>query len=197
MKVRFDLRPASLLERERKKHGFNLLRLFAVLLLLAFVAANGFYIATVTLSVLQLKSEIEIGEQEVADLEITQRALEAEIGRLRAEEKVYVDTLKIMQDELPVLEVLQALETHMSRGMGIASLKFAPPRTAGAASTATFVGTAPTDAQVITFMRDLDISDVFSGVRMPTSTRDEKTGRVSFTLDLLLKPIGEIGAPPR
>lgn len=192
MRVQFDLRPVSLLEKERKKRGFNLTRLLAMVLLLVFLATSIFYIATVTLKVMELQSEIEMKEGEVTALEGSQRALEAEINRLKAEEKIYADTLKIMQDDLPTLEVLNALDMNMSDGMAVSRLVFSPSRTAGGPSTAVLEATSSAEDQIIELTNGLSSSGVFSGVAMPTSKKDDKTGRVTFTLNLVLRPIGQI-----
>ncbi len=192
MRVQFDLRPVSLLEKERKKRGFNVVRLLAMILLLVFLAGSIFYIATVSIKVMGLQGEIEMKESEVTSLESGQRALEAEIKRLKAEEKVYADTLKIMQDDLPTLEVLNALEANMAPGMAANTLRFTPPRVAGGSNTAVLDATAAAEDQIIELTNGLSSSGVFSGVTMPTSKRDDKTGRVAFTLNLDLRPIGQI-----
>ena len=125
MKVRFDLRPAEFLERERKRHSFNIVRLLAVALLLSFVASSGFYIVMAFLETRVLQSDIEILEGEVADLEASQAALLGEIARLKSREEQFKKTLEIMQSESPTLEILNALETHMEPGMRVNTVRFA------------------------------------------------------------------------
>ena len=118
MRVQFDLRPAEYLERERKRHSFSFVRLLTVLLLLAFFASSGFYIVMAFIETQDLQSRIEVLEGEIADLESSKTALLAEIARLKEREEQFKKTLEIMQSEPPTLEVLNALETHMERGMG-------------------------------------------------------------------------------
>ena len=62
MKVRFDLRPAEFLERERKRHSFSAVRLLAVALLLSFVASSGFYIVMAFLETRMLQSDIPMSD---------------------------------------------------------------------------------------------------------------------------------------
>jgi cell division protein FtsB len=174
------------LEKERKKTAFNLTRLLASLLLLFFVGSSVFYIGIMTLKMFSLREEIELKESQVSDLETGRRSLEAEINRLKAQEKVFADTLQIMQDDLPTLEVLNALETCMDYGMGLNSLRLATGQVA------VVEATAVTEEQIIQLTDGLTGSGVFSAVTMPTSRRDDKTGRVSFTLNLTLLPIGQI-----
>ena len=102
-------------------------------------------------------------------------------------ERVFTNTLKIMQDDLPTLEVLNALETYMEPGMGLNSL-----RCTGSPNMAVVIATAAAEDQIINFTNGLSGCGVFSAVAMPVSTRDERTGRVTFTLNLSVLPIGQI-----
>lgn len=190
MKMQFDLRPADLMKKESKKRSFNLMRLLIILLLLLFLISNGFYIMKTTLSVLALRDSVEYKRSEVSRLEASKVALEAEIRRLQEREKVFTDTLKIMQDDLPTLELFEALETCMEPNMRISDLRF----TAGREPLVILNATADTDEQTTIFRIGLENSGVFSRVTMPTSKLDEKTKRVQFTLNLTLLPIGQIKA---
>ncbi|MDR1875793.1 MAG: hypothetical protein LBQ90_12375 [Synergistaceae bacterium] len=192
MRVQFDLRPASLLEKERKKSSFNVVRLVAFLLLLFFVLSNGFYIGKMTLELVVLRESVEEKQSEVLNMETQKQGLEGEINRLRAREKVFTDTLRIMQDELPTLEVLWALEDNMPEGMAASRLAFTPPRAANAPATAVLEATSENERQIIDLTTGLSMSGVFSSVVMPTSRLDEKTGRVSFTLNMDLRSMGQI-----
>lgn len=189
MRVQFDLRPASMLEKERKKSSFNFTRLLATLLFIGFLLTNGFYLATMTLKAMDLSSEIELKEDEVAGLEGSKQALEMEIKRLKEREKIFVDTLKIMQDDLPILEVLNELETHMPMGLTALTIQFT---VAAGVPTAVVDASALTEEQIVELTTGLSGSGVFRGVVMPSSIKDEKTGRVSFVLNLTLRPIGEL-----
>ena len=190
MRVQFDLRPESVMEKERKKTSFNPMRLLVTLLMLVFFASSGYYIVTMTLKMIDLNDSIEYKESEVSGLETQKRQLETEIRRLQDREKVFTSTLKIMQDDLPTLEVLNALETCMEPGMGLSSLRCTTAPNTG--NTAVLIATAAAEEQIINFTDGLSRSGVFSTVNMPTSTRDDKTGRVTFTLNLSILPIGQI-----
>lgn len=193
MRVQFDLRPESVMEKERKKTSFNPMRLVVTLLLLVFIASSGYFIATMTLKMLDLKDLIESKEIEVSTLETQRSQLDAEIRRLQEREKVFTSTLKIMQDDLPTLEVLNALENNLEFGMGLNTLKCS----AGNPSSAVLTATAAEESQIIHFTDGLSRCGVFSAVAMPSSTRDDKTGRVTFILNLSILPIGQIKAGSR
>mgnify|MGYP000996906828 FL=1 len=196
MRVQFDLRPAEYLERERKRHSFSFVRLLTVLLLLAFFASSGFYIVMAFIETQDLQSRIEVLEGGIADLESSKTALLAEIARLKEREEQFKKTLEIMQSEPPTLEVLNALETHMERGMGVNSVRFVP--NAREDKTVFYVVTvdasAAAEEQIIALTDGLSSSGLFSAVSMPSTKKDEKTGRVSFTLTLVARPFGQ-GVP--
>jgi hypothetical protein len=163
----------------------------AFLLLCAFVLTTGFYIGVMTKAMFDLQSDIEMAANEVENMEGSRMALEAEINRLREQEKMYANTLKIMQDDLPTLEVLNAFEEHMTYGMGLNTLRFTTPAQGGG-TTAVLEATAATEDQITELSDNLKACGVFSSVTMPISRRDERTGRVSFTLNLVALPIGQI-----
>ena len=193
MRVQFDLRPAEYLERERKRHSFSIARILAVLLLFAFLFSSIFYIAKAFFETQVLQSENEILEGELADLDVNQMALTAEIGRLRAREEQFRKTLGIMQNEPTTLEVLNALETHMAQGMGVNLIRFAAvlDRDKKISCTVTVEATALTEEQIIALTDGLSGSGLFSSVTMPSTKKDESTGRVSFSLALDARPFGQ------
>lgn len=196
MRVQFDLRPAEYLERERKRHSFNFVRLLAVLLLLAFFASSGYYIVSAFLETQDLQSQIEMAEGVIADLEASQTALTAEIARLKEQEGQFRKTLEIMQSESPILEVLNALEAHMERGVGASSVRFVPGTREDKTVfyTVAVDASAATEDQIIALTDGLSGSGLFSTVTMPSTKKDERTGRVSFTLTLVARPFGQ-GVP--
>ncbi|NLL37120.1 MAG: hypothetical protein GX256_06325 [Fretibacterium sp.] len=192
MRVRFDLRPAEFVERERKQRSFNPVRLLAVLLLLFFLLSTGFYVTSAIFETRALRSEIELCLDEVSGLEASQAALLAEIARLKKQEAQFAKTLEIMQSEPPTLEVLNAIETHMDYGMGVNSIRFSQASGTDSVSyTATVDATAVSEEQIISLTNGLGGDALFFSVTMPSSKRDEKTGRVSFALSLVLRPFGQ------
>ena len=197
MRVQFDLRTATLLEKERKKTSFNLIRTLAILLLFLFFVSSGAYIGLMAWNMVSLIDSVDNKRDEVESMEGQKMALEAEIVRLKGQEAVYASTLKIMQDDLPTIEALNALENNVDYGMRLESVKFAVGQPSGASSLLTVEASAATEDQIVQFSDGLTESGVFSQVRMPSSKLDEKTGRVSFTLTLSLLPIGQINTGAR
>jgi hypothetical protein len=148
-----------------------------------------------TVNMFSQQAVIEEKRNEVENMEMESRALQAEIQRLRAQETMYASTLKIMQDDLPTLEVLNAFENNMDYGMGLNSLRFGNPAAAG--TPVTVDASAAAEEQIIRLYDGLMGSGVFASGAMSNSRRDDRTGRVSFTLNLIARPIGQIQSPGR
>jgi len=192
MRVQFDLRPAGMVEKERKKKGFNLTRIIAVLLMLAFLASSGGYIATMTLQSFRLRDEIVTRQSMVSSLQMERVALERQVNELRARERVFADALRVMNEDLPTIEVLHALEANMDLfGIGFNSLRFV---TGAAGNVVEVTGLVASDRQIIDFSDRLSATGIFRDVFLPITQLNEATGMISFTLRMPVRPIGEISA---
>lgn len=187
MRVQFDLRPAGMVEKERKKSSFNLTRLVAMILMMAFFITSIGYIVVMTMALIDMRDQVDMRETEIAGLNLERAALAGQVTSLQARETVFVNTLAIMNDDLPTIEVLAALETHMDEyGIGFETLRFAAGRTVEV------TGLAATDRQIIDFSERLRFSGVFSDVALPVTSLNAATGMISFTLRMVYLPIGEI-----
>jgi cell division protein FtsL len=199
MRVQFDLRPAGMLEKERKKKSFNISRVLAILLMMAFFATSGGYIVVITWKFFMLKDEVATIENIVAGLEAEKSLLERQVSELRAREKVFADTLKIMNDDLPTVEVMHALESNMDAyGIGFETMRFVIGReTRGGKEPDVLevTGLVASNEQIIEFSDRLRGSGVFKEVSLPVTTLIEQTGMVSFTLRMQYFAIGDIERP--
>jgi len=82
-------------------------------------------------------------------------------------------------------------------GIGFNTLRFVLGRAAGGGRTPDVVevtGTVASDKQIIDFSDRLRASGVFSDVFLPSTTRNERTNMISFTLRMPVLPIGQIKA---
>ena len=198
MKAQFDLRPSGMLAKERKQKSFNLTRLIAVLLVLAFFASTGGYIVMMGMNSFRLQKAVQAKREAAAGLRRRKSDLEKQVTELKAKEKVFIDTLQIMQEDLPTIEVLNALETEMDDyGIAFTSLKFVFGRAAARGrekepDVVELTGLVTLDTQVVDFSERLRSAGVFSDVLLTATTRDERTGLVSFTLRMPYLPIGQI-----
>jgi hypothetical protein len=198
MRVQFDLRPAGLLEKERKQKSFNLTRTIAIILMLLFFGSSSYYLVMMTLHRIRLEDVVSERESMIFTLETEKSGLERQVNELKAREKVFADTLKIMQDDLPTIEVLDALETNMDDyGIGFNSLRFVIGRVdrgVKAPDVVEVTGLVASDKQIIDFSDRLRAAGVFSDVFLPVTTRNDQTGMISFTLRMPVYPIGQIRA---
>ena len=189
MKIQFDLRPAGVLEKERKKTSFNATRTLAILLMLAFFASSCGYIVMMTFQLIWLQEEVEYRENVVSGLESERMLLQRQVGELQAREIVFRSTLQIMQEDLPTIEVLGALESNMDDyGFGFNTLRFVT------GDVVEVTGMAASDRQIIDFSERLSASGIFSDVFLPVTTLNEQTGMISFTLRMPHLSVGQIQA---
>jgi len=196
MKVQFDLRPIGMLEKERKQKSFNLTRTIAVLLMAAFFATSIGYLVVMTFQRLALQDTVFENDSIVSSLEAEKTVLQRQVTELRAREKVFSDTLNIMQDDLPTIEVLNALESNIDEyGIGLDTLRFVVGNAAGITNVVEVTGLAATDKQIIDYSDRLRASGVFTDVLLPVTTLNESTGLISFTLRMPYLPIGQIQRP--
>lgn len=205
MKVKFDLRPAEYIKRERKTRSFNLVRLLAILLMLGFIVTSAGYIAMAFIESQNLASDIEMLESEVRNLEDNQRLLMTEISRLKQQETQMARSLAIMRNEPPTLEAMNVLDTYMEPGMGFTRVTFTPAAASRNSKqskpdelvqyTMTIDGSSASDEQNTELLNRLNSNPNFTSVTMPTSTRDQATKRVNFNLVLGLKSFGEFAIP--
>jgi len=194
MRIQFDLRPADMVEKERKKTGFNLTRLVAIVLMMAFFVSTIGYITMTTFSIFTLRDEIETGRLAVVDLQRRTSDQRGRLNSLIADERVFANALQIMNDDLPTIEVLRALEQNMGDyGIGFETLRFV---TAAGGNTVEVVGQAAYDRQIIEFSDRLRLAGVFSNVFLPLTTLNENTGMISFTLRMPVHSISEITITP-
>ncbi|MDR1379773.1 MAG: hypothetical protein LBJ36_12090 [Synergistaceae bacterium] len=165
----------------------------ASILLFVFVVSTVGYITWTIREIFKLQEKLDEELSEVERMEDEQMALAAEISRLRQQEQTYANTLKIMQDDLPTLEVLNAFGDDIQEGMGLNTFRFTNPAQGGG-TMAVLDATAAKEEDITALSNSLQTCGVFSSVTIPTIRRDEKTGRVSFTLNLVALPIGQINS---
>ncbi|MCL2009909.1 MAG: hypothetical protein FWG71_05110 [Synergistaceae bacterium] len=199
MKVRFDLRPAGLIEKERQKKKFNFMKVIAVFLMGMFFLASGGYIVVMTLNLLMLRDEVQTRENLVSGLDMERANLNRQVTELRAQERVFIETLRIMNEDMPTIEVLNALESNMDiYGIGFNTLKFTQGREARGVKEPDMVeltGLVASDKQIVDYSDRLRTSGVFNDVRLPVTTLNERTGMISYTLQMPVKEIGDINKP--
>ena len=185
MKVKLDLRPRYLLESSRKK--LNAARVLLVSLLLAFFLVGGTTLGLSFMKVRSMNSEAAMVSDQVAIQKAQNRKMANEIKRLSEVEAVYTSALKLLKDELPALEFVNAVEAALPLGVWLESLTINPGK-------ATLRGKAWVESDVVEFAKGLLDSGVVATVDFPVTTRIEKDkeSMVDFTLSCLLRDIAGV-----
>ena len=175
MKVALDLRPRSLIEQGKKR--INFAGLLMTLLLLSFLLIGG---ATLGRSFLLFRS-LQEGVAFLEETLLVQRAqnarLAGELARLAEEEAMYVSALKLLQDELPALEFLQAMEGALPLGVWVKTASMLPGKVS-------LQGSAFKEDDVVEFGKGLLDSPLVAAVDFPVTSRVVKDGQslVDFSL---------------
>ncbi len=176
MTVRFDLRPRSVIESSTRKVRYQ--RVLGVVLLLAFFIVTGVTVAYGVLLSSSLKSERVRLEQVVQESQMQNKRLADQIKSLKQREKIFAGALDLLQNELPSLEFLGALESALPPTVWLDKVSV---RTGSVKMS----GNAYTENDIVTFARGLTASTVVTYVALPVTTRSRRNGRdvVRFSLE--------------
>ncbi len=187
MKVKLDLRPRYLLESSRKK--LNAARVLLLSLFLAFLLVGGTTLGLSFMKVRSMQSEAAMVSDQVSIQKTQNKKMALEITRLSDIEKVYDSALKLLDDELPALEFVNAVETSLPLGVWLESITILPGK-------ATLKGKSWVESDVVEFAKGLLDSGVVATVDFPVTTRIEKDkeSMVDFTLSCLLRDIAAVAA---
>jgi Tfp pilus assembly protein PilN len=190
MKIALDLRPRSLVESQRKKRSFSFARFFLVLFFLAFLFVGGTTLFLSFMNYRSLDARIAGLEEELALKRAQSARLANELKRLAGIEATHVSALKMLQEEVPALEFLQAMEGALPLGVWMRSVSVVPGR-------ATLQGTAFHENDVVEFAKGLLDVDVVATVDFPTTTRVQRENQslVDFSLSCRLRDFAAAVAP--
>jgi len=185
LRVKLDLRPENIKNvppPKTRKIGVLMLCLFmifgAVISFTGFTMVNDIY--TFRVDINNLNNDIE-NEKSV------ERGLTAELARLARQEQVYVSSLSIMQQELPTIEIFGSIDRSIIRGVILNSLSLSQKELK-------LGGVANTEDNIVTTIRSLLDSGVFSVAQVPVVTR-ANMGPEGLRFSISLEPlsIGESG----
>ena len=185
MKVKLDLRPRYLLEANREK--INAARLLLTSLLLAFILVGGTTLTLTFLKVRSMNADAAMFTDQLAIQKTQNEKMSQEIQRLSDIEALYTSALQLLDDELPALEVVNAVEAALPPGVWLESLTILPGK-------ATLKGKSWVEGDVVEFAKGLLDSGVVVTVDFPVTTRVEmdKESMVDFTLSCLLRDIATV-----
>ncbi|MBR0035091.1 MAG: hypothetical protein IJP54_05410, partial [Synergistaceae bacterium] len=181
-----DLRPAEFVELERRRYSFNPNRLALWGLLAGFLMMSAGTISYAFITIQNLRQSIEDMRDNVGSLTSRRQNLERENSELESKRKQTEKILDFLKGDIPVLEILNALEVNMPNGIKYDNADF----TLGPLGGVNVVvdGKARSDKEIITMTEGLKDSGLFDSVLLPVSQKDQLQRRV-FKLVLRVKDI--------
>ena len=181
-----DLRPHEYIELERRRYSFNPNRLMLWGLLAAFLMMSAGTISYAFINIRSLGEKIDDMRGNVDSLAIQRQSLEKKNSELEAGRRHTEKILDFLKGDIPVLEILNALEVNQTNGIKYDSANF----TLGPLGRVNVIvdGKATSDKDIITMTEGLKESGLFDSVMLPFSQRDQLQRKV-FKLILTVKDI--------
>ena len=188
MKVLLDLRPAYIVASQKKK--VDPIRLITFVFFFAFVVMSSINITVMFFNMLDLEQNLQNAQSEQSRAQESLMSLEQRIESLRKQAQAFRDYLEFTNADLPVVEVLAALESLTPAGLKIETLNLTP----GGAS---MVGVALTDDKIVDFAQRLgEVPDIITRVNVPITTKRTLGTQLvpEFSLTLNVSNLGAIFA---
>lgn len=182
----FDLRPTEYVELERRRYSFNPNRLILWGLLAGFLMTSAGTISYTLMTIHSLTEAIEDMRSNVNSLTIKRQNLERVNSQLENQRKHVEKILNFVKSDIPVLEILNALEVNMPNGVKYDNADFSLGPMGGV--NVVVDGKARTDKEIITMTEGLKESGLFESVMLPVSQKDQLQRKV-FKLVLRVKDI--------
>ena len=176
--TRLDLRPSEYVELERRR------RLIFWGLLVAFIMLS---VGTISFAWMRIRDlDIALEDKRISNTDLLTRR--AELARSNADlEKKRKDTervLDFLKSEIPVLEILNAFETHAGDGIKFEEADFS--RNSAGVIMVTIDGKASDEDAILSTTEGLKRCGLFDEVKLPISLR-AMTGQMVFKIILKVK----------
>ena len=184
---KLDLRPAEYVELERRRYSFNPNRIILWGLLVAFVMLS---IGTISFAWMRMRDlDLELEDMRIANSDLLARRTELAKTNadLENQQKQTEQILEFLKRDIPVLEVMGALETHFAAGVKLDEADFS--RMALGRVLVTIDGKASDEKAILAMTEGLKQCGLFDDVRLPVSQKAQ-TGQIIFKLLLRVKETG-------
>lgn len=181
---KLDLRPIEYVELERRRYSFNPNRMIFWGLLVGFVMLS---IGTISFALMRIRDiDLALEDKRVSntDLMSQRAALSRRNAELEKKQKETEQILDFLKGDIPVLEIMNAIEKHFTVGVKLETADFS--RSSAAGVTVVIDGKAADEGAILSMTEGLKNSGVFSEVRLPVSMR-AMTGQIIFKLILQVK----------
>ena len=181
-----DLRPVEFVELETRKYSFNPMRIILCGLIAVFFMLSSGTIAFTLYSIRNIIVETEILRESVGDFTRRRIELAQENSRLEIQKEKTEKILNFLQSDIPVLEIMKALEIYSGTGLKFDSATFSRG-TAGEISVV-LDGKAKDDKSVFTLIEGLTKSGLFLNIMLPVSQKNQN-GDIVFKVILTAQGI--------
>ena len=188
MQVLLDLRPPKIVQEQKKR--INPLRLVIAVLFVAFASLSLFNVGYMYFKLEAMNSELGMENSAKDRIQSSVFRLDEELTKLRDTAKAFNDYLVFTKSDIPVVEVLAALEAITPQNLKIESFTLNP----GAAA---MVGVGLEDTDVVQFAQNLEqIPGIVSRVNPPITTKSTVGNRVAveFNMTAMVNDLGTIFA---
>ena len=183
---KLDLRPLQYVELERRRYSFNINRLVFGGLLIGFIMLS---LGTISFSWMRIRDidlALEEKRLENSDLLARRAELAKSISDMDAKRRDTERVLNFLKGDIPVLEVMNALEEHATVGVKFDNADFSRNSVAGII--VTIDGKASSEKAIINMTESLKQSPLFEDVRLPVSQK-AATGQIIFKLVIRAKEV--------
>ncbi|MBQ3654297.1 MAG: hypothetical protein II954_07765, partial [Synergistaceae bacterium] len=178
-----DLRPLEYVELERRRYAFNPTRLAMWMMLAGFLMLSSGTIGYSVMRIRELVTDIDDMRDNVSVLTQRRMRLAEENSRLEKQKNKTQKIIDFLQSDMPVLEVMNALESSAGTGIKFDNADFSRNLTI---VTVVIDGKAEDENSVINLTEGLKSSGLFSRVMLPVSQKDQ-TKRIIFKLVLTVR----------
>ncbi|MBQ3449908.1 MAG: pilus assembly protein PilM [Synergistaceae bacterium] len=178
-----DLRPSEYVELERRRYAFNPTRLAMWMMLAGFFMLSSGTIGYSVTRIRELITDIDDMRDNVSVLTQRRMRLAEENSRLEKLKNKTEKIIDFLQSDMPVLEVMNALESSAGTGIKFDNADFSRNLTI---VTVVIDGKAQDEQSVINLTEGLKSSGLFSRVMLPVSQKDQ-TKRIIFKLVLTVR----------
>lgn len=179
MIVKFDFRPESLINPPVPRTRKLFMLMFS--LLLTFLGVAGYASFVAGKDYVSLQNSVTALTTRVAHFDAVKAGLVAEIERLQKREALYVSSLNIMNQELPSIEILHAIDRSLPEGVSLSGLTIK-------ADNVNLSGASGSEENIVRTTRNLLGSGAFSMAQVPVANRTGNN-RDGIRFNLTLSPL--------
>ena len=183
---RLDLRPSEYVELERRRYSFNPNRLLLWGLLVGFIMLSAGTISFTLMRIRDLSLALEDKRLANSDLLSQRDSLQRRNSELENQKRDTEKILDFLKSDIPVLEIMRAIETHTTVGVKLEDADFS--RNAVTGITVILDGKASSEKAILAMTEGLKQSDMFEDVRLPVSQKAQ-TGQIVFKIILRAKEV--------